>query len=216
MEADYNTKEGIAKSIGSLEELAKLLSERHHAWGRDEELSEFFILGRYRLDNSGHMEKMAKKKPLKIFFNTSMRKGIFPDIPMPKEIFPNIPDVMTKDEFIDYIEKHPGKLTKDDLRYHIVYESMEIEPGLKCPSCGLVWDISNIHEAQISRGCKWLPLDDFVGKTLDEVIEALNKKRDGRYSFGPSDHRDEDYIAQPGQSLWTSIIRLSHSECNKK
>ena len=92
---------------------------------------------------------------------------------------------------------------------------MVIEPGLKCSSCGLVWDIDNVHEVEIYRNCEWIPLNDFVGQTLDEVIEMLNKKRDGMYDFGPSDHRDGEAIAQSGQSLWTSIIRLSHNECSK-
>lgn len=196
MEENYDTKERIIKSVGSLEELAKLLTEKHHAWGRDEQLNEFFILGRYRLDNRGNIDRLTRK--------------------IPKEIFPDIPDVMTAEEFATYIENHPGEIKKDDLKYSTFkYESMVIEPGLKCPSCGLVWGISNAHEALIYRNCEWIPLDDFVGQTLDEVIESLNKKRDGIYSFGPSDHQDGEAIAQSGQALWTSIIRLSHNECSK-
>jgi hypothetical protein len=197
MEANYDTKEGITKSIGSLEELAKLLSERRHGhFWKDEELNEFFILGRYRLDSRGNIDRLTRK--------------------IPKEIFPDIPDVMTVEEFAAHIENHPGEITKDDLKYNTFkYESMVIEPGLKCPSCGLVWDISNVHEAEIYRNCEWISLNDFVGQTLDEVIESLNKKHDGIYDFGPSDHRDGEAIAQSNQSLWTSIIRLSHHECSK-
>lgn len=212
MEANYDTKEGIIKSLVSLEELAKLLSERCSAWGRNEKLNEFFILGRYFLDNSGNLWRMNKGMPFEIFLNT----GVIPDIAMPKEAFPDIPDVMTEKELIDYIDNHPGKTTKDYLICSVAYESMVIEPGLKCPSCGLVWDISNIHEAQIHRNCERIPLDEFAGKTLDEVIQALNEKHDGVYWFALSDYHDGDHIAQPGEVLWTSIVRLSHSECNKK
>ncbi len=197
MEANYDTKEGVTKSIGSLEELVKLLSERNHGYlWKDEELNEFFILGRYRLDNRGNIDRLTRK--------------------IPKEIFPDIPDVMTVEEFVAYIDNNPGEITKDDLKYNTFkYESMVIEPDLKCPSCGLAWDISNVHEAEIYRNCEWIPLNDFVGQTLDEVIDMLNKKRDGIYDFGPSDHRDGEAIAQADQSLWTSIIRLSHHECSK-
>jgi hypothetical protein len=197
MEANYDTKEGITKSIGSLEELAKLLYDRHHGYlWKDEELNEFFILGRYRLDSRGNIDRLTRK--------------------IPKEIFPDIPDVMTVEEFIVYIENNPGEITKDDFKYNTLgYESMVIKPGLKCSSCGLVWDISNVHEAEIYRNCEWISLNDFVGLTLGDVIKVLNKKRDGIYSFGPSDHHDGESIAQSGQSLWTSIIRLSHNECSK-
>ncbi len=196
MKANYDTKDYIINSIKSLEELAKLLSERRYADYLDKELTEFFILGRYQLDNRGNINRLTRK--------------------IPKEIFPDIPDVMTREEFITYIKDHPEEIAKDDLKYNnFKYESMVMEPGLKCPSCGLIWDISNIHEAVIYRNCEWISLKDFVGQTLDEVIETLNKKRDGIYDFGPSDHRDGEAIAQANQSLWTSIIRLSHNKCGK-
>ncbi|MEI6836010.1 MAG: hypothetical protein WCK59_04215 [Candidatus Falkowbacteria bacterium] len=192
MEASYDTKEGIAKSIGSLEELAKLLTKRRYGYfWKDEELKEFFILGRYRLDKRGNIDRLTGK--------------------IPKEIFPDFPDVMTSEDLIDYIENNPGGITRDDFKYGTFkYESMVIESGLKCPSCGLVWDISNVHEALIYRNCEWISLDNFVGQTLDEVIKKLNEKHDGIYDFGPSDHGDGEVIAQPNQSLLTSIIRLSH------
>jgi hypothetical protein len=74
----YDTKNGITKSIKSLEGLAALLSKRREAYFRNERLEVFVILGRYRLDNQGNIEKLKLPR---------------------KDALSNIPNVLTFEEF---------------------------------------------------------------------------------------------------------------------
>jgi len=193
---DYDTKERILKAINSLADLEKLLSERREAsFYRDEDLEEYYILGRYKLSKDGQLE--------------ILRENIL------KDIFPNIPDVLNSAELINYFNLHPGEIKHYDLRYDIFEcERVEIKSGLKCPVCNMVWDINNLHEAVVERNTSWLSMKDFVGLTVDEAIKKLDERLDGIYWPGPSNHHDPDYLMSANDMLWTSVVRFRHRECS--
>ena len=179
----YDTKKGIAKSLKSLEGLAALLLKRREAYFRDEWLGVFVILGRYRLDDRGNIEKL--ETPI-------------------KEAHPRVPNVLNSREFREYITC-PGNLS---------YKQAIVAPGLQCSNCGLVWDINNLHEASVLQSCEDVLLDDFAGKTLSEVLDLHNQKRDGLYSFAPAEGMsDKEFIAKPGYSVRFAIVKLIHHDC---
>lgn len=185
-----DTKKGISGSLGTLEDVISLLSERRARYFHDEQLHEFFILGRYLLDGKGEILKI---------------------VPIPKDIFPDISNVLTKEEFKTLTGSDPDKIV--NAKFH--YESMVMVSNLKCSFCDISWTIDNIHEAIISRDCEDISLDAFVGKTIREVIEILNKDGGGIYSLAPADYHDYDFVVEPGYSMRLSIINLFHRDCRK-
>lgn len=185
-----DTKKGISGSLGTLEDVISLLSERRARYFHDEYLHEFFILGRYLLDGRGEILKVN---------------------PIPRDIFPDIPNVLTKGEFKTLTGSDPDKIV--NAKFH--YESMVMVPNLKCSFCDTGWTIDNIHEAVISRDCEDVSLDAFVGKTIREVIEILNKDGGGIYSLAPADYHDYDFVIESGYTMRLSIINLFHRGCRK-
>jgi|GEM_PF-628323 len=183
-----DTKEGISESLETLEDLMSLLSERRTRYFHNEQLHEFFILGRYLLDGKGEALKAD---------------------PVPKDIFPDIPNVLTKEEFKTLTGSDPDKII--DVKFH--YEDVVMAPNLKCPFCGTSWNIDNIHEAVISRECEDVSLEAFIGQTLREVLKTLNKTGDGIYRLAPADYHDEDFVIEPDYSMRLAVINVFHHDC---
>lgn len=119
----YNTREGISERLQSLAGFNELCYERYIAgYEREENLSEFYILGNWSLDSCGNCLKADR------------------DI---KKLFPEIPDVMTREEFWQFIKsKYP-----DDEHFSIGYsDSCELPLShLICPICGKGSDLSNCY-----------------------------------------------------------------------
>ncbi len=95
-------------------------------------------------------------------------------------------------------------------------KGVPIPPDLKCSVCGVVLSNHDFLTASINNDCKWIPLDDFVGLTVEEILKKLNERLDGIYSLGPADQPSYDYIAQPGNRLWVKIVKINHKECSKE
>ncbi|MDD5290290.1 MAG: hypothetical protein PHT40_03805 [Patescibacteria group bacterium] len=226
----YDTKNGIAESLKSLEGLNRLINERHTAgYERKERLNEFHILGRYALDTCGNCSKASEV--------------------IPKDFLPNIPDVLTQDESCAYIRKHAGKGFM--LSFTINGGDLPL-PGLKCAHCGTSWNIQNCHDTVVWHTTEVFPLTDFVGETLHSVkvvsrhwkdaiyrmqsdilirnskhINLLPKypkpEHDWQKSIVKNEHGwlaekdgiSDDYVIQPGDEGYFNIWRYYHGTCNR-
>lgn len=226
----YDTKEGIAESLKSLEGLTRLIGERHSAgYEREERLNEFHILGRYALDARGNCSKAGET--------------------IPKELLPDIPDVLTRDEFWAYIREHTGK----DLMLSFSMNGGDLPlPGLKCAHCGTPWEIQNCHDTVAWHTTEVFPLTEFVGKTLRDVKAAYGQRdntiygmqsdilirNDKHIDLSPKypnpEHdweksivknergwRDEkggitdDYVIQVGDEGFFNVWKFFHHACNR-
>ncbi len=159
----YDTREGVSKSLNSLEELTRLVRERQSAgYNRNERLNEFYILGRYVLDVCGNCAKAIGK--------------------IPKEFLPDIPDVLTREEFWAYIQEHAGEGLS--LSFSIGGNGLPL-PGLKCAYCDMTWEIQNCHDTVVRHSTEVFLLSEFVGKTLQDVKFAYEQRNDAIYRMQP-------------------------------
>jgi hypothetical protein len=224
----YDTKEGITKSITSLESLIDLIQERHSAgYDRQERLNEFYILGRYCFDTCGNCSKAEER--------------------IPKVLMPKIPDVLTRDEFWTYAKKHSIQM----ISFSMNGGNLPLL-GLKCPYCGKTWNIQNCHDTVVWDTTKVYPLIDFVGQTLGNVKAAYAKRDDAVYRMQPEilirndkhidfspkypkpeydweksivknehgwmDEKDgitDDYVIQPGDEGFFNVWKYFHHACNR-
>jgi len=155
----YDTKEGILNSLKSFPDLVQMIEERHTAgYCRNERLNQFYVLGRYWLDSCG---------------NCCKAQGF-----IPKEQFADIPDVLTKDEFWDFIKKHQED---KELMISFVLQSDMPLPNITCPVCGKGWDIQNCHDTVVWHKTDAISLTDFVGKTLGQVKQHYNQLTNAIY-----------------------------------
>jgi len=229
----YDTKDGISRSIGSLESLLHLVYERHNAgYVRDERLNEFYLFGRFNLDCVGNCSKANSV--------------------IPKEIVPEIPDVLTREEFWDIMKEHE----KDDipmLSFSMSFNGILGElplSGLKCKRCGRTWDIHNCFDTVIRESTEDFSLADFVGQTLGSVKIAFAQRDNAIYQVkteirnnrfinlspmypnpeddwqksevinkhgwvGEKDGITDNYIIQPGDDGCSTVWTFFHHACNK-
>jgi hypothetical protein len=161
----YDTRGGIERSIQSLEGFVDLLYARHVAgYQREEGMNEFWILGRYNLDTVGNCGKVS---------------GQF----IPKEEHPDIPDVMTRDEFWQYLKERSDTENGPSVSW-----SMESDlplPGVTCPHCGRSWGITNCHDTVVRHLREDYSLQEFVGQTLGDVKAAYAARTDAVYRMQP-------------------------------
>ena len=170
----YDTKEGIIKSLVSLEALCRLINLRHTAgYELEQRLNEFYILGRYSLDTCGNCAKASGT--------------------IPKEILPNIPDVLTRDEFWAYVKEQTAK---DDLMLSFSMNGGNLPlPNLKCGHCKKTWYISNCHDTVVWQKTEVFSLTEFVGKTLGEVKASYDQRNNAIYRMQPDiPIRNDKYI----------------------
>jgi hypothetical protein len=228
----YDTKEGIAKAITSLEGLNNLASERHTAgYDRDEHLNQFYILnGRYFTDACGNL--------CTVF-------GV------PSSILPSsIPPVLTQEEFFKFLEEQAGK---NHSLCHTLDGGNLPRTDLLCSHCRKGWDISNCHDVFIVRETRVISLADFVGKTLGEVKLTHTERVDAIYFMQPDilirndrfidlspkypnpehdwqkkfvknergwvserDGIDDSYVIQEGDEGYFNVWSYFHSDCHLK
>jgi len=151
----YDTKEGIAKRMDSLEGLLEVVDERHTAgYVRGERMNEFFLLGNLYLDTCGNCGKVNPKM-------TSEK-----------------PAVMTRDDFYASKEENEG----DTISMNGGNLPL---PGLKCAHCGKTWDLSDCLDTVVRHETKTFPLAEFIGRTLFEVQIAYGEKDDAVYRMQP-------------------------------
>ena len=157
----YDTRQGVEKALQSLEGLTELLYERHAAgYQRDERMNEFWILGRYSLDTVGNCGKVTS--------------GF-----VPKVEHPDIPDVLTRDEFWDYLKERSDSENGPMISWGA--QSDLPLPGVTCPHCGEGWDITNCHDTVVRHLREDFSLQEFVGKTLGDVKAAYAARTDAVY-----------------------------------
>ncbi len=226
----YDTKEGIAESIGSLEDFNNLIRERHAAgYERQERLSEFVIFGYYYLENSGNC-LMAEDR----FFRGTLV---------------GVPDILTKDEFWKYVRHHVVNVFSIGYSYD---DGKVPIPDLRCSFCGKTWTIENCHDTVVRDEKLIVTLSDFIGMTLREVKTAYFERRDAIYQtqngclirndrfidptpicsdseyewdrcvvknrngwVGGQEGISDDYVIQPGDQVLFSVDRYYHRECNR-
>lgn len=155
----YDTEEGILASLCSLDAFNALLDERRKAgYKRKERMNEFYVLGRYFLDTCGNC--------MKIF-------GW-----VPKENFPKLPDVMSSYAFWQFMDLACAE------KCWITTQPGEVpDSKVTCPICKKGWDIHSCHNSVIIQKNEVFSLQDFVGKTLREVMSFYTAKNDARYSM---------------------------------
>lgn len=170
----YDTKEGVARSLGSLGELNQMLAKRRAAVKIGAvDLNEFLILGRFYLDAQGNCGKACDF--------------------VPKEQMPEIPDVLYKDEFWDYVKENAPAGENTWISFSL--ESGIPGKGILCPCCGQGWEVANCHDTVCYSELLALPLDEFVGKTFAQLKAAYLQRTDALYYLRP------DCIIRGGKRL---------------
>jgi hypothetical protein len=163
--SQYDTKEGIAPFLTSLEGLNQIVAARHEAgYEHSEHLNEFVLLGRFRTDSCGNMDCFR------------------PDA-MPPEAYKEVPPVLTKEEF--HVFQKPRLLPTAS--WQVGSSNLPTATAV-CPVCGKGWDITNCHLVEMNDvPLERFSLDEFIGKTLGEVITTIEQKPEATYAvFSPS------------------------------
>lgn len=111
---------------------------------------------------------------------------------IPKEKMPDIPDVMTRSEFWAYVKEHVDDV--DDVWMSISMNSGLPHDGIICPICKKGWTIHNCHDTVVVPTTEVLPLNDFIGKRLDEVKDYYSVRVDARYLMKDDTIRNDRYI----------------------
>lgn len=164
----YDHKESIAQAIKTLEDLHRLIRERHIAgYERRERLSDFYIFGgRFRFDSCGN----------------TMRATVDP---LPERFRVLLP-VATQQEFLDYLaECQISDSRIDTCVSHSISARQVPTEGLKCAHCSKPWTIENVYDVEVQHGKEVFPLTEFVGKTLGHVRHAFENRTDAVYRMHP-------------------------------
>lgn len=215
--ADFDTKEGIASFLTTLKGLNTLQSLRAQARASKKSLNHFIIFGNWRLDGYGQMME----------FRSNFT---------PRDEFPNIPAVLTEEEFTEFLKANG----KEDAYISWAGGYNLAEPHMLCYECRKPWTINNCHDIVGWSTQEDLPLENFVGSKLEEVIDFYEVQSDGQYCFNddinvrsdrwidltinPDDDRpvnkdgwtfqDRDYIVQSGDEMSVQVFRYFHRNCN--
>lgn len=223
--AIYDTKEGIKRKIKDLNGLNELIQERMQAgYDRREQLQEFYLLGRWNTDSCGNFGKIS-------------------DEFVPKEHFPHIPDVLTRNEFFEFLgsqglgsNKAVGISMHDDIP----------KAGLFCGECKKSWTIDDCHDIVVVRNTKVFSVVEFAGRQLWEVKRYYSTRNDALYQMqndimirndrfvdlrpnqkfetlkinerGWVSERDgitENYVIQSGDEAFFNVWHYYHKTCNR-
>lgn len=225
LELWYDTKEGISKSIETLDGLNSLITERNIAAGqRSERLNEFYVLGAFHLDSEGGCLVISEKRVWGDYFD-------------------DIPKVLENRAFWEYIGDSYYRYDVDHRSFSSMTDNLPTS-SLRCPHCNNGWSIDNYRDVSIKDDIKKVLLSDYLGKTLREVKDEL-KKKDGvvcyldsslkiqndrlidttpkdQSSFDVKNPRGflcekngltDDYIIQAGDVIWYFISVYLHKGC---
>lgn len=188
----YDTKEGIASQLTSLEGLIQVLEARGEATHNDEtkRLQEFVVLGHTRLDQFGQVWQ-AKR-------------------PISKEEYPDLSNVMTYDEFKEFLSRH--ERLKDSFIWIMGGHSGCIPSNhLLCAECNVGWTIENCHDTYCTHKFAQKPLAEFGGKTLREVKAHFKSQTDAIYVF-LSEHpiRNDRFIDLTPHEQFPNLVKNEH------
>lgn len=195
----YDTKEGIEKSLNSLNSFHKLITARYEAThDREEMLHEIYILGRFCLTPYGQCKKIHKY--------------------IPKEELPKIPDVLLVEDFWDYIEKHTG--TIPSVMINMNKHDLIAPTGFVCPECKKEWGVHDCHDVVVVRETITQKAF-FIGSTFKEAVIGYSKSDPSaklkEKKWVPRDDCFEgDYIIQEGDEITFNILSYFHSSCRHR
>ena len=211
----YDTKEGIATMLDSLEHFCEL-SETRRKVGLNVRLNEFWLLGRFRTDSCGNL---VLYKP-----------SYFSD-----EVLPQIPKVLTSEEFHELYQQKG--MTEVKHRGGPMNHPSLPPPHVLDPISGEGWTIDNCHDYYPVELTEDIDLTSYAGKTFGEVLKILEARSDGVYSYpwsnlsvtnnayigtfveGIVDPKnphgvkdvDENYVIQSGDKINIRIVRCYHA-----
>lgn len=220
----YNTAEGIQCKLTSLHELNELIRQRHEAgYDRGERLTDFYIMGRWVADACGNFGKII---------------GEF----VPKEHFPHISDVLTRNEFFEFLRVQGVEVFISQIMTSDIPRA-----DLLCAECGKLWTINNCHDTVVTHKTTDIPLTEFVGRQLWEVQRTYTAHRNAVYRMqdnilirnnrfidlgikpgydtlkvnergwvGKADGVTREYVIQPGDDGFFNVWHFCHRACNEK
>lgn len=209
---DYDTVSGIQAFLArGLAGLNELISARHEAgYKQHERMSEFVIRGRWMADTCGNFGKFTGKAP--------------------KDLFPKMADVVTREEFWDAIKTLTGPNTSFSWTF-----TSDVPPvGIVCYECGMPWTIEDCHDAVVGHRDEIVPLDAYVGKTLEQVQTSFGELRNSiwqltiekpirndRHIHQVANERGwinatRDYIVEPGDEASFNVWAFRHNSCKAR
>lgn len=145
----YDTIEGIKDYIKDLAGLNKLKSDRSKAYyDRKESLHEFYLFGRWSLDQCGNFMKICGDQSY---------------YTVPALAIPRCPSVLTREEMFALLSADSS-----------ISSSMgsDLPPDyVKCSVCETPWTISNCHDCISSNTTEVIDTEPFVGAYLNKINE---------------------------------------------
>ncbi len=164
---DYNTLEGVANNLATLTSLHKLLAARKQAAKKGDELAEFVVMGRFRLDSRGQL------------FHS---EGL-----VLKELFPTIEDVVEAEIADAMMRNHIEALGKSVYRYGWFMSSNTYLPeaDIPCKVCGQFWRTNNAHDCAVRTVREYIRAEEFfgifIGRPVEEFFAHVAKRRNAKY-----------------------------------
>jgi hypothetical protein len=160
-----NTKEGIRKNLGSLNDFTELVQRRRDYYRKhDIHLDVFYVLdGLFHLDQCGNINTECK----------SWGDGL-----VSERIRKNyLPPVLTMLEFHQELDK-----LGDDTSYSYSHGSDLPPHDLVCPYCGKGWTMLNISDVKFQDSSEGFSLDgrnfSYVGFPVKDVTENFSKTKE--------------------------------------
>jgi hypothetical protein len=214
--AVYNTKDGLATMLGSLDRLKALQVERRAAgYVRQERMEEFVLLGRFHLDTCGNFSFAAF------------------DVLRP-EAYAVVPPVLTKAEYEVFAKQY----ARPDLDSYVL-ESALPPPHAVCVACGIGWSLVDCHSAVRNTQVHSVQsLDAYAGRTLGEAAALIAATPGAEHGLNgwlvrsdrfidhaqdnPEGWRDDeegigpDYVIQVGDEANVLITPFHHAECSER
>ena len=218
-----NTKEGIWAMLRSLNSFNTLIKIRAEA-GQNEDLDDFYILGRFFTHRSGHFIKWT------------------PDF-FPPEMYATIPPVLTPEEFNALVNQFG--VDKNRIRHGDQMHLPVIPPAhLIDPISRQGWTVQTCHDAYPVETGEDLDLEPYIGQTIREVKNILEANPEKIYVFEPlrifnadlvdvdspedsaygpmrepglrpDEDMHDDYIVQYGDAMDVRVIQFFHKDTHE-
>lgn len=219
----YNTKDGIWAMLRSLKSFNTLIKIRAEA-EQNENLDDFYILGRFFTHGSGHFIKWT------------------PDF-FPPEMYATIPPVLTPEEFNALVNQFG--VNKNKIRHGDQMHLPVIPPAhLIDPISKQGWTVQTCHDAYPEETEEDVDMELYVGQTIREVKNILETDPEKIYVFEPlrifnadlvdvdspedsaygqkrepglrpDDDLQDDYIVQYGDAIDVRVIQFFHKDTHE-
>jgi hypothetical protein len=171
----YNNLREIKLHTTTLADFTKLIEARRAALSTKEKLSNFIVRGTVYLDEFGQASLMSET-----YYWDENREKVTVDL----SELSRTNSVLTRDGFVAWLI---AKGYPSDTNWgHFMGGGRQIpHAGVPCTCCGQEWTMENLGDAWTKSDHLNLPLDDYVGKTLDYVRSEYDKRTDGVYLLSP-------------------------------